>query len=138
MCGELLDFDFEWDEQSVAVFGLDAAQRGRGLEEDGLFAGDLFGEAGDSLGDLALPKAIALDSDNHIYVVDSRFENIQIFDRSGRLLLFFGTEGTGPGEFWLPGGIFIDGNDRIWICDAYNSRIQVFDYYKEARDDVSP
>jgi hypothetical protein len=62
--------------------------------------------------------------------VDSRFENVQIFDRSGSLLLFFGEEGIGPGEFWLPGGIYIDGNDRIWICDSYNGRLQVFEYVK--------
>ncbi|RJP37189.1 MAG: 6-bladed beta-propeller [Phycisphaerales bacterium] len=91
-----------------------------------------FGQAGDAFGDLALPKAIALDRDGHVYVVDARFENVQIFDRQGRLLLTFGEEGTGPGQFWLPGGIFIDDTDRIWICDSYNQRLQVFDYVPDA------
>ena len=90
-----------------------------------------FGQAGDAPGDLALPKGVALDSDGHIYVVDARFENVQIFDRQGNLLLFFGEEGTGPGEFWLPSGVFIDERDRVWVCDAYNGRVQVFQYLKQ-------
>lgn len=57
---------------------------------------------------------------------------MQIFDRSGHLLLFFGEEGTGPGQFWLPSGIHIDRSDRIWICDSYNARVQVFDYRKRS------
>jgi hypothetical protein len=70
-----------------------------------------------------------------VYVVDARFENIQVFDRSGQLLLGFGQEGTGPGEFWLPTGLHIDSNDRLWVCDMYNGRVQVFDY---VRADVAP
>jgi DNA-binding beta-propeller fold protein YncE len=89
-----------------------------------------IGQAGDAMGDLALPKGVALDSDGHIYVVDARFENVQVFDRRGQLLLVFGEEGIGPGEFWLPAGIFIDARDRLWICDSYNGRVQVFDYVK--------
>ncbi|UCG32020.1 MAG: 6-bladed beta-propeller [Phycisphaerales bacterium] len=89
-----------------------------------------LGQAGDAMGDLALPKGVALDSDGHIYVVDARFENVQVFDGDGTLLLVFGQEGIGPGEFWLPAGIYIDANDRIWICDSYNGRVQVFDYLK--------
>jgi len=90
-----------------------------------------FGRAGDAPGDLALPKSIALDPAGHVYVVDGRFENIQVFDDQGRLLLFFGEEGAGPGQFWLPGGIFIEPTGRIWICDSYNRRVQVFQYTSE-------
>ena len=87
-----------------------------------------FGQPGDAPGDLALPKGLAVDTAGHVYVVDGRFENVQIFDAQGQLLLFFGEEGTGPGEFWLPGGIFIEPTGRIWVCDSYNRRVQVFQY----------
>ena len=66
-------------------------------------------------------------------MVDARFENVQVFDRTGRLLLVFGEEGTGPGQFWLPAGIFVDPNDRIWVCDTYNRRVQVFDRVDDTR-----
>jgi len=89
-----------------------------------------FGQAGDAPGDLALPKGVALDRDGHLYVVDARFENVQIFSPKGDLLLYFGEEGTGPGAFWLPAGIYIDNEDRIWVCDTYNRRVQVFEYVR--------
>ncbi len=92
-----------------------------------------FGEAGDAPGRMALPKGIATDSDGNVYVVDARFENVQVFDRTGNLLLVIGEEGIGPGQFWLPGGIFIDPNDRIWICDTYNRRVQAFERIKDTR-----
>jgi sugar lactone lactonase YvrE len=91
----------------------------------------VFGQAGDASGDLAMPKAVAVDSEGHVYVVDGRFENVQIFSEKGELLLFFGEEGTGPGQFWLPGGIWIEPTGRIWICDMYNRRLQLFQYVGE-------
>ena len=94
----------------------------------------VFGHAGDAPGDLALPKGIAVDADGHVYVVDGRFENVQVFDAEGRLLLFFGEEGAGAGEFWLPGGVFIEPTGRIWVCDAYNRRLQVFQYIAESEN----
>ncbi len=64
-------------------------------------------------------------------MLDNRFENVQVFDRDGALLMAFGGEGDGPGEFALPSGITIDERDRIWIADTYNRRVQVFQYLRE-------
>ncbi len=63
--------------------------------------------------------------------MDALFDNIQIFDAEGRLLMAFGRPGSDYGEFWLPSGLFIDSNDRIYVSDSYNKRIQVFQYMKE-------
>jgi hypothetical protein len=71
---------------------------------------------------------LAVDGEDHLYVVDARFEAVQIFDAEGTLLLTFGEEGHAPGQFWLPNGIFIDHNNRLWVADSYNRRVQVFDY----------
>ena len=78
------------------------------------------------------PKAVACDSQNHLYVVDAQFEAVQIFSAIGQLLLNFGEEGHRPGQFWLPTGIFIDRRDRIIVADGYNRRIQLFQYIPEA------
>jgi len=85
-----------------------------------------FGRKGDAGGDFAMPKGVAFDEEGRIWVCDAQFENIQGFDRTGRLLLSFGREGLGPGEFWLPSGLAIDSRRRLWVADTYNRRIQVF------------
>jgi hypothetical protein len=53
---------------------------------------------------------------------------IKIFDRTGRLLLFFGGTGHRYGDFYLPTGIFIDGKNVIYVADTVNMRIQAFQF----------
>ena len=77
------------------------------------------------------PKGLAIDSEDHLYVVDANFEAVQIFDDRGSLPAGFRRGRPEPGEFWLPAGIFIDAQNRIWIADTYNRRVQVFDYLPE-------
>jgi DNA-binding beta-propeller fold protein YncE len=84
-------------------------------------------------GYFAQPKGVAVDPDGHLYVIDSQFEAMQIFDDTGALLLNIGEQGSAPGEFWLPTGIFIDAHGRIWIADSFNHRVQVFDYLPEGQ-----
>ncbi len=104
------------------------------LDLDGNMLATL-GAPGDAPGNLALPKGVATDSQGHVYVVDARFESVQVFDAQGRILMAFGQEGTGEGEFWLPAGLCIDDNDRIWVADTYNCRVQVFEYLGAVSDD---
>ena len=97
------------------------------FDPDGTYR-DTIGSAGDGTGNLALPKGVAADSEGHVYVVDARFENVQLFDREGRVLMDFGEEGVQPGQFSLPAGICVDGRNRIWVADTYNCRVQVFQF----------
>jgi len=87
-----------------------------------------FGHLGDSSGDFARPKGVAVDSDGHIYVVDALFGVVQVFNEKGQLLMTLGQEGTNLGEFWLPTGIYIDNRDKIYVADSYNKRVQIFKY----------
>jgi len=66
------------------------------------------GRLGDSPGHFGRPKGIALDSTGRLYALDAMFDNFQIFDRDGRLLLAIGETGSQPGQFWLANGIAID------------------------------
>ena len=90
----------------------------------------VIGQKGDGAGDFSLPKGVAFDGEGHIYVVDAQFENVQVFDTSGRLLLAFGEEGNGRGAFSLPAGVAIDEGDRVWVADSGNRRVCVFDYVR--------
>ncbi|MEZ4999553.1 MAG: hypothetical protein R2744_00210 [Bacteroidales bacterium] len=54
------------------------------------------------------PKGIAVDRNRNIYVVDAAFENVQIFNSSGQLLMFFGGPYRSPGDMWLPADVTTD------------------------------
>lgn len=97
------------------------------FDPDGNFQG-VIGTSGDPGGGIYRPKGIAIDSEDHIYVVEAEWGLVQVFDRQGRLLYNFGN-GTGFGQFLLPTGLFIDRNDRVYLADSYNRRVQVFQYH---------
>ena len=82
-------------------------------------------------GTFSRPKGIGIDSDGHVYVVDAAFNNFQIFDETGQLLLFIGGEGNAPGQFQLPAGMYVDEKDRIYVVDSFNFRVQVFQYLSD-------
>ena len=62
-----------------------------------------------------------------IYITDRQFENVQIFNQQGQILMAFGQEGKQAGQFWLPAGIFVDRRNRIYVADSFNKRIQIFE-----------
>jgi DNA-binding beta-propeller fold protein YncE len=85
-----------------------------------------FGHHGNGSGDFDLPKGIAVDKAGVIYVVDSLFGNIQLFNLSGRFLFTIGSGGTSDGKFSLPSGLFLDVRSKLYVCDTYNQRVQIF------------
>jgi DNA-binding beta-propeller fold protein YncE len=91
----------------------------------------MFGQQGDRPGNFAHPCGVASDSLGNIYVTDRQFENIQIFDAQGQILMALGREGTAPGEFWLPAGLCTDPHNRIYVADSFNKRIQIFELLEE-------
>ena len=56
------------------------------------------GSLGRRFGQFVRPKGIAVDRDLNLYVVDSAFENVQIFNKEGDLLMFFGGTYKGLGD----------------------------------------
>lgn len=85
-----------------------------------------IGELGDQPGMLSRPRGIAVDSFGHIYIADAAFDNIQIFNLKGQLLLVFG--GGGKYGLSLPAGLTADASDRIYAVDSFNHRIQIYQY----------
>ncbi|MFC2136900.1 6-bladed beta-propeller [Bacteroidota bacterium] len=67
-----------------------------------------IGSRGKNIGQFVRPKGIALDNEKNLYVIDAAFENVQIFDQEGKLLMFFGGPYQGPGYMYLPAQITID------------------------------
>ena len=87
-----------------------------------------FGKQGYWPGAFVRPKGIAYDRDGHIWVVDAAFNNFQIFDAQGHVLMFVGSKGSQPGQFEVPLAISIDKNDRVYVSDSLNARVQVFQF----------
>ena len=93
-----------------------------------------FGKRGMFVGNLPRPKGVAVDSEEHIYVVESYYDHLIVFDKTGKGLLPIGGNGNEPGKFYLPAGVWIDKNDVIYVADMFNSRVVVFQYIKYVMD----
>ena len=51
------------------------------------------GKIGDSPGAMFRPKAVGVDSEGDLYVVDGLWGMVQVFNRQGQLLYYFGARG---------------------------------------------
>ncbi len=85
-----------------------------------------IGELGDQPGALSRPRGVAVDNSGHIYVSDAAFDNIQVFNLKGQLLLVFG--GDGPHRLSLPAALASDAENRIYAVDSFNHQIKIYQY----------
>jgi DNA-binding beta-propeller fold protein YncE len=95
---------------------------------DGAGAPEILGERGTKLGNLVRPKGVAADSENNIYVIESYYDHLLIFDRQARFLLPIGGAGKEAGAFYLPAGVWVDRGNRVFVADTFNGRIAVFQF----------
>ncbi len=107
--------------------------RVQGFNMDGT-AVNTFGQNGDGPGDFTRLKGIGVDTEGHIYAVDSAFNNFQIFNDKGQLLLAVGRASAREDGFSLPAGAHVDRNNHIFIADQFNRRIQMFKYLGDTSD----
>ena len=87
-----------------------------------------IGSRGLYVGNLTRPKGVAVDSDDHIYAVESYYDHLVIFDAQGHYLLPIGGAEMPFGGFFLPAGAWSDDYDRIFVADMYNARVLIFQY----------
>jgi DNA-binding beta-propeller fold protein YncE len=67
-----------------------------------------IGSYGTGTGQFVRPKGIAVDKEANLFVVDAGFENTQMFNNKGQLLMYFGGPYKGPGDMWLPAKVIVD------------------------------
>jgi DNA-binding beta-propeller fold protein YncE len=72
------------------------------------------------------PFGIAVSPTGEVYVADSGYARIQVFDGNGTFLRMWGTPGVTPGQFNNPWAIAIDVATNVYVADTMNHRIQVF------------
>jgi len=89
------------------------------------------GKRGLYMGDMPRPKGVAVDNDGNIYVVESYFDYLLIFNAAGQFLMPIGGTGNGVGDFYQPGGVWADQHNRIYIADTFNGRVVILQFLKE-------
>lgn len=78
-----------------------------------------IGQQGEGMGCFTLPKGVAVDREGITYVVDSRVQVVQMFDKQGRLLMYFGQPGASTrGELLLPASVKVD-YDHVGYFQKY-------------------
>lgn len=87
-----------------------------------------FGSRGLYVGNLVRPKGVAVDHEGNVYVMESYYDHLLVFDRLGRFLMAIGGTGTDTGKFYLPAGVWTDSRGRIFVADMFNGRVVVFQF----------
>ncbi len=70
------------------------------------------------------PVGLAVHPDGRIFVADTHYHRVLVYDRDGQLLTSFGHEGNGDGEFQLPTDIAFDAQGFIYVSEYHeNDRV---------------
>ncbi|MBI3903770.1 MAG: SBBP repeat-containing protein [Nitrosomonadales bacterium] len=88
----------------------------------------VIGEMGMNMGNLVRPKGIAVDPEGNIYVVESYYDYLLVFNKHGEFLMPIGGTGQDVGKFYLPSGVWSDAMNRIFVADVFNGRIVLFQF----------
>jgi sugar lactone lactonase YvrE len=97
---------------------------------DGAYLRQVGGRSDDGIDDpmeLDFSRAVALDSDQRLFVCDTRDNQIQVFERDGTPAGAFGDFGMGADGLNNPIALAFDHENHLHILDQGNSRVQVFD-----------
>jgi DNA-binding beta-propeller fold protein YncE len=89
------------------------------------------GSNGSNIGQFVRPKGIAVDQESNLYAVDAGFENTQIFNKVGKVLMFFGGPYKGRhGDMWLPAKVAINYDNlkyfQKYVDPGYTLKYLVF------------
>jgi len=83
----------------------------------------IWGEAGITPGHLQKPRAVAIDDNDQLYIVDMT-ARIQVFDTEGKYLRGWKTPVSKNGR---PSGLTIDRAGRLLVADTHYYRVLVYD-----------
>ena len=96
------------------------------LNWDEDYLGEFSKGYGRGEGQWMLPIAMAVDSQQRVYVTDEHLHRVTVFDLDGNFIKQWGELGTDPGQMNAPGGIAICGEDTIYVVEQRNNRVQQF------------
>jgi DNA-binding beta-propeller fold protein YncE len=73
------------------------------------------------------PTGLCVDQQNRVWVADTHYHRVVVFDRDGHELLRFGEQGEGPGQFTFPTNVAVDRDGNAFVGEyGGNDRISKF------------
>ncbi len=107
-------------ERDGSVFVIDKNGRVQRFDRDGRF--EHYWRMPET--DKGKPVGISIHPDGRIFVADTHYHRVMIFDREGTTLGTFGRHGRGDGEFILPTDVAFDAKGFIYVSEyGGNDRI---------------
>lgn len=87
-----------------------------------------IGHRGMKIGNTPRPKGISADSDGNIYIIESYYGYLLVFNEKGEFLLPISGQGRTLGRLDLPVGVTVDHLDRVYLADTFNGRVVMLQY----------
>ncbi|MBF0544641.1 MAG: NHL repeat-containing protein [Candidatus Riflebacteria bacterium] len=91
------------------------------------FKGNLFPKTNDFQNRLNRPKGLIVDSENNLWIADTRADRVLKISPSGEKILELGGFGWSQWKFKEPTQVAVDFDGRVFVADKGNKRIQIFD-----------
>lgn len=88
----------------------------------------IIGERGINVGNLVRPKGVAVDDEGNVYIIESYYDRLLVFNKRGEFLMPIGGMGNGVGNFYLPSGVWVDAHNRVFVADMFNGRVELFQF----------
>jgi DNA-binding beta-propeller fold protein YncE len=88
----------------------------------------VIGKRGVNVGNLVRPKGVSVDSEGNVYVVESYYDHLLVYNKQGEFLMPIGGTGQNVGNFYLPSGVWVDAQNRVFVADMFNGRISIFQF----------
>ncbi|MEE8170043.1 MAG: hypothetical protein V3T70_05795 [Phycisphaerae bacterium] len=77
--------------------------------------------------DAGKPTGLAVDRRNRVWIADTHYSRVIVYDRDGRELFRFGESGDGPGQFRWPTTVAFDADGNAYVGEyGGNDRISRF------------
>ena len=96
------------------------------LNWDEDYLGEFSKGYGRGEGQWMLPIAMAVDSQQRVYVTDEHLHRVTVFDLEGNLVAQWGEKGSNAGQLNAPAGIAISADNSVYVVEQGNNRVQRF------------
>jgi DNA-binding beta-propeller fold protein YncE len=72
------------------------------------------------------PSNLAVDDNGYVYVVDTVYSRVYVWDPDGKFVMHIGKPGDAPGHLARPKGVTVV-DRKLWVLDAAFDNCQIFD-----------